>query len=486
MLKTYEGFIDDKTDSSINEGLKDTIKNFGKLLVDFKDKYVKGAWYYFALYLQKIGVLKKYGVTIYPYKEASLEANFNFKGIESTNEAKVALEHPNSEVLNVNAETMVEELSEYFETKKPVFIWGAPGIGKTDIVRQVGKKYGVDVIVFTLSVRDPVDFIGLPNIEKVKYKNNDGEEVEKGVTVYNVPKIFPTDNGPEDKGGILFFDEMNRANSSVLASSLQLVLDRKMNEYELPSKWVIFAAGNRKEEVPTVTEIEPALANRFSHLNLVTTVSDWEKWALSPAGKTKEGDFKIDPEVLGFLKFNDKYFHYLDPETESPAWCSPRSWADASEVYIKYKKLIHGKGEKLSKEKVIRIVAQKVGLIAATEFVAFVELMSWLNPDDLDLVYDDPTNKKTPYPPKAGKTYKADIAYAFVLAIGYRKAKAKLTGKELNNLFDYAISLNQFEYGTSLIQLVGKIHPYIKQMPEFNANLKKWSDAYKSVLNIEK
>ena len=146
-LKTYESFIGNKTDSSINEGLKDTIKNFGKLLKNFKDKYVKGAWYYFALYLQKMGVLKQYGVTIYPYKEAALEANFNFKGIESTkiNEVKVALEHPNAEVINVNAEVMFEELCEYFETKEPVFIWGAPGIGKTDIVRQVGKKFGVDV-----------------------------------------------------------------------------------------------------------------------------------------------------------------------------------------------------------------------------------------------------------------------------------------------------------------------------------------------------
>lgn len=487
-LKTYESFIDNKSNGSINENIKDTVKNFGKMLKQFKDKYVKGAWYYFAVYLQKLGLLKKYGVAIYPYKEAAMEKTISFKDIETLhmNEAKIDLEHPNKNVINLNANDMYEELCEYFETKEPVFIWGAPGIGKTDIVRQVGKKFGVDVVVFTLSVRDPVDFIGLPSIEKVTITKPDGETEDKGVTTYNVPKVFPTDNGPEDKGGILFFDEMNRANSSVLASSLQLVLDRKVNEYELPSKWVIFAAGNRKEEVPTVTEIEPALANRFAHFNLVTSVSDWEKWALSPEGKTKEGEFKIDSDILAFVKFNSEYFHYLDPDDEAPTWCSPRSWTKASEAYAKYKKLVHSKGEKLSKEKVIRIVAQRVGLIAATQFVGFVELMSWLNPDDLDLVYDDPKNKKTPYPPKAGKTYKADIAYAFVLAIGYRRVKEKLTGTELNNLFDYAISLNQFEYGTALIQLIGKIHPYIKQMTEFGTNLKKWSDAYKEVLNIEK
>jgi hypothetical protein len=497
ILKTYDSFIDEKL--SINEGIKDTAMNFKKMLNNFKEKYVKGAWLYFALYLQKIGVLKKYGVEIYHYSGGKVAENIISTTKSNINEARIDLSHPNPEIVNVNAQELAEELSDLFESQKPVFIWGAPGIGKTDIVRQVGEKYGVDVIVFTLSVRDPVDFIGLPSIEKNKIKNEKDEEYERGVTVYNVPKIFPTDNGPEDKGGILFFDEMNRANSAVLSASLQLVLDRKLNEYVLPSKWVIFAAGNRKDEVPTVTEIEPALANRFRHLNLVTSVEDWKKWALSDKGKTKEGEFKIDPEILSFVSFNDKYFHYLDPDKESPAWASPRSWTDASLAYIKYKKEMQAKGEKLDKNKVLRVIGSAVGLVAATEFVAFVELMQWLKPEDLDLVYSEKhldkdgktplKSDKTPYPPttsKTSKAYRQDVAYAFVLAIGYRKAKVKLTQDELSNLFDYAIALGQFELGTSLIRLLGNIHPYIKEMPNFGAQLKKWSDVYHDVLNLDK
>lgn len=495
-LKTYESYFSSKkevVEQPVNEGLGDMIKKgFNYILDKFKTKYTKGAWLYFALWLQEKGLLKKHGVEVYYSKNLNTNITESY-GI--MNEGRIGLESTPSidKVANVNAEQLVNTLSRQFIMKTPIFVWGAPGIGKTDIVKQVGKKFGVPVIIFTLSVRDPVDFIGLPSIEYSKKNDLPHKETdEKGVTVYNVPKLFPTDNGPEDKGVILFFDEMNRANQSVLAASLQLILDRKLNDYVLPSKCVVFAAGNRKEEVPTVTEIEPALGNRFKHVNLTTTFENWEQWALSKDSFDETiGENLIDPNILSFVKFSNKWFHYLDPDIESPVWASPRSWTMASKEFIYYKNEMEKEGKALDEDEIKLIISQSVGMDAAIEFVSYLKLIQHIKPQELDLVYSN--FDKAPLPPKQKGNYEPSITYAMIMSIAFRKNKEKLTESMVENLFKYAIKLDSMEYATSLLKTIGQVHNYIKTDENFKNVMKKWammtkdwSDHYHEILKMDK
>jgi hypothetical protein len=353
-----------------------------------------------------------------------------------------------------------------------MFIWGAPGIGKTDVINQVGVDLGIDVQEWHLATIEPTDFIGLPKI--ITRTTKDGKTQER--TAFRLPEIFPDDNGLHDKGGIMFFDELNRANEHVLSASLQLCLNGKVGSYTLPDKWMIVAAGNRREEEPTVTELGTALSNRFKHYNLITSVDEWIKWA-----QTKEW---MDNDVLGFIgsDFGKDLLHYLDPDIESPAWPSPRSWARASKFYHEEK--LESNSNSLSEREVKTIFEPEVGNTAATKFASYLKIMNDFGQKDLNLVWTDPDKAKL-------LPAKLDVNVAVANAIATRKSKwpvdgKKLTKEELENIIKYTVRLKNLESGTNVLRCVRKIHPYVRDEEIYRDIWKKaiikWYTDHQSIL----
>ena len=163
---------------------------------------------------------------------------------------KIAQKTQDPEIDDVSAPELKKELAYHFknpESGRPLLIWGAPGIGKTSIVKSFGlEDMGVPVIEVILSLMEPTDVAGLPGAESDKKYG----DVKRSVNY--LPMIWPLDNGPDDKGGIIFLDEINRAHPSVQAAMLKVVLDREIAgaNYKIPSKWLILAAANRPEDEP--------------------------------------------------------------------------------------------------------------------------------------------------------------------------------------------------------------------------------------------
>ena len=367
-IVTYEQFI--------NEGFIGGIKNaLNKAWNYITNLFGEHSWLYMAVYLEKKQAYKG-KITVYcnslsqseqaaainkidaivkaPDAAVKKEADklsqeeITQEKLRSLNlkymmtEKVVKLEHPNPKVLNVDSEQLRQRIKMAYKLKvkrnelSSLFIWGAPGIGKTEIVKQVADELGIDLIVWHLSTIEPSDFLGIPKIVSIA----DGEEVDEETpgaverTVFRLPSIFPTSNGKNDKGLILFFDELNRAKGPVLSASLQLTLEGQVGTYKIPSKCVIVAAGNRKEDVGgDVREIEGALANRFTHVNLVPKFEDWLKWAMVEKWKAGEGvdpsvvgQRKVHPDVISFLSMHKEFFHKFDDEKEELGWPSPRSW----------------------------------------------------------------------------------------------------------------------------------------------------------------
>jgi hypothetical protein len=162
----------------------------------------------------------------------------NESSIVDIDEAQVPLEYTGADqtVRNVDADELKSLLEKLYRSKvrggraKPIFVYGGPGIGKTQIAAQAADKLGVDLIPLDLQFMAPEDFLGIPkviDIEEPKYGEG-GNLISpgKGVTRSNPPIVLPTDNGPEGKGGFIFMDEMNRANrSSILNAIMQFVQD---------------------------------------------------------------------------------------------------------------------------------------------------------------------------------------------------------------------------------------------------------------------
>jgi hypothetical protein len=388
----------------------------------------------------------------------------------------VPLQHADLDVRNFDAEKIRKKIisnfemrassQKFFDMKKPelqtIWLWGAPGIGKTDIIREACEELRCNLEVWHLSTIEPTDFVGLPAIEK-------------GRKVNRLPRIYPDDNGPNDEGGIFFFDEMNRANPLVLAAALQLTLDGELGkDYHLPSKWIVVAAGNRPEDVPTVTRLEPALANRLAHCNLVTTLDDWQKWAMT------KGKKKIDPDLLGFLTFQKEWFHHLpsqESKAEVYAWPSPRSWTKASMSYL-WEKRDKKSGQQLSREEIMDIFAPLVGNAAAEQFSNFLELKKTIKPEDLKYVYSD--YKKAPKPVEGdlGKMR------AMAVAIAWYKRDNELTADEIENLFKYVLQYEEMEIAATILGLVKRIHPKARDTKAWLEGAEEFYNKYSKDLDI--
>jgi len=157
----------------------------------------------------------------------------------------------------MRSKDITETLGALVDQKLPTFLWGAPGIGKSSVVKQVAEAKGIGFIDLRLSLMDPTDLKGIPFYENRAHQ-----------AVWAPPSFLPREGS-----GILFLDELNTAAPSVQASAYQLILDRRVGEYELPEGWAIVAAGNRENDRGVVYRMPLPLAP--CRWQTVSSISRW-------------------------------------------------------------------------------------------------------------------------------------------------------------------------------------------------------------------
>jgi hypothetical protein len=200
-------------------------------------------------------------------------------------------------------------ISKAIAVRRPVFLWGPPGIGKSDIVKQIGTDTNRPVIDVRLALWEPTDIKGIP------YYNSD-----LGTMTWAPPAELPTD---PSSNAIIFLDELNSAPPAVQAAAYQLILNRRVGTYELPAGVDIVAAGNRDGDRGVTYRMPAPLANRFVHLEAKVDFDDWQEWAVMNA---------IHPEVVGYVGFAKQDLYDYDPKSPSKAFATPRSWSFVSDL----------------------------------------------------------------------------------------------------------------------------------------------------------
>jgi len=202
-----------------------------------------------------------------------------------------------------------------FKKKRPIFLWGPPGIGKSDIIGQITKQTLTNshLIDIRLSLWDPTDIKGMPY-----YNPNDN------TMAWAPPAELPTEEFAKQFDYIvLFLDEMNSAAPAVQAAAYQLILNRRVGQYKLPDNVLIVAAGNREADKGVTYRMPAPLANRFVHLELAVDFDDWFQWAI---------DNNLNTDVVGYLTFAKKDLYDFDPKSPSRSFATPRSWSFVSEL----------------------------------------------------------------------------------------------------------------------------------------------------------
>jgi len=313
---------------------------------------------------------------------------------------------------------VTKSLAVLIPTRRPVYLWGSPGLGKSSIVKQAAGSLGLGLVDVRATLLDPVDLRGLPRL--------DGDRA-----IWCPPAFLPRDGE-----GVLFLDELAQAAPLVQAACLQLTLDRKVGEYELPDGWSVVAASNRSEDRAGTHRLISPLLNRFVHLDLEVSNEDWQTWAVANA---------IVPEVRAFLNYRPALLAQFDATSNPRAFPTPRSWQFVSDVIPKTpSELLHP------------VVAGCVGDGPAAEFLGFLRLYQEL--PDLDQVLAKPDSSPVPREPA--------ILYALVGALVER---CRSKGTSLTNFVSYSLRMPD-EFALLALRDASAIQPKLAGLPA----VQKW------------
>jgi len=239
----------------------------------------------------------------------------------------------------INAVEAVNHISMCFFNKLVPFLSGSPGIGKSDIFKQIAAKYKLKLIDIRLSQCDPTDLSGFPmhNGKKASYMPMD---------------MFPLENDPVPdgyEGWLILLDELPSAALAVQAASYKFMLDRMVGQHLLHPKAVIGAAGNLMTDGAIVNRMGTAMQSRLVHYTLTV---NWELWSLWASSN------KLATEVISYINHRPANLHVFDPNHNDRTFACPRTWEYASRVMLfkrmtlaeKYPSLVGCLGEGVAHE----------------------------------------------------------------------------------------------------------------------------------------
>tara|TARA_B100000768_G_C11240265_1_gene359188 strand:- start:70 stop:1206 length:1137 start_codon:yes stop_codon:yes gene_type:complete len=290
-----------------------------------------------------------------------------------------------------------------FKKKRPVFLWGPPGIGKSELVQGIGDSGELGstlVIDMRLALFEPTDLRGYPV-----------PDVKSGVMKWLPPADLPSKEvAAQYDTVIVFLDEMNSAAPSVQAAGYQLILNRRIGQYELPDNVVMIAAGNRETDKGVTYRMPKPLENRFVHFELRVDFQDWLNWAVQ---------HDIDADVVGYLSFAKGDLYNFDPASSSRGFATPRAWTFTSELIEDADDLADGLQTDL--------VAGCVGEGVAVKFMAHRKIAGDL-PDPVEVL-----DGKV----KTMQSTEISAKYALATSLCYELRDRSITGEKSGKMDKY-------------------------------------------------
>ena len=333
-----------------------------------------------------------------------------------------------------------------FKVKRPVFLWGPPGVGKSELVADLTEELGGLCIDLRLGQMEPTDLRGIPFYNK-----------ESGKMEWAQPVELPTEEMAAEYPVVtLFLDEMNVAAPAVQAAAYQLILNRRLGTYYLPKNVVIVAAGNRESDKGVSFRMPMPLANRFVHLEVRADYDSWNEWAVKN---------RVHKDVVGYIGFAKNDLMDFNPRSSSRAFATPRSWSFVSEFLY---------DEDATDGELSDLIAGTVGDGLGIKFMAHRKIAGQMpNPSEI----------------LAGKVKELKVKevsamYSLTVSMCYelQDAYAKLGKNKINDwhtMADYFFEFMMENFTTELVVMGARVALTVYNLPLVPGKLKNFDTFHK-------
>ncbi|MBR3306008.1 MAG: AAA family ATPase [Lachnospiraceae bacterium] len=243
--------------------------------------------------------------------------------------------------------------------QRPIFLIGAPGIGKTAIMEQVAAELGLALVSYSMTHHSRQSALGLPFIVKKEYGGR-----EYSVSEYTMSEIIGSIHDTMEQSGIsegiLFLDEINCVSETLYPSMLQFLQYKVFGRHKVPEGWVIVTAGNPPEYNRMVREFDVVTMDRLKVIEVEPDLKAWLRYA---------GEAGVHPAISAYLEVRPEHFFIYEQTAAGKSYVTARGWEDLSYVLRMYEK------EGLEADEALMgqyLRSEK----AAKEFAAYYELFN--------------------------------------------------------------------------------------------------------------
>ncbi len=210
--------------------------------------------------------------------------------------------------------------------QRPIFLLGAPGIGKTAIMEQIAQELGIALVSYSMTHHKRQSALGLPFIVHRKYG-----ELSCDVSEYTMSEIIASVYDVMEKSGIregiLFLDEINCVSETLAPSMLQFLQYKIFGRHQVPEGWIIVTAGNPPEYNKSVREFDVVTLDR---MKILEVEADYESW------RTYAGDRNIHTAVLNYLDMKKEDFYLVETTVRGKSYVTARGWEDLAQMLVLY------------------------------------------------------------------------------------------------------------------------------------------------------
>lgn len=223
------------------------------------------------------------------------------------------------------------------ERQRPIFLLGAPGIGKTAVMEQIASELNIGLVSYSMTHHTRQSALGLPFIVEKEYGGKNYSVSEYTMSEI-IAAVYDTIESTGMTEGILFLDEINCVSETLAPAMLQFLQYKTFGRHRVPRGWIVVTAGNPPEYNNSVREFDIVTWDRLKRIDVEADLETWKGYAYSNG---------THAAIVTYLDIRKDDFYKIESTVDGKSFVTARGWSDLSEIIKLYEQLGFPVDEKL-------------------------------------------------------------------------------------------------------------------------------------------